>query len=129
MPSLLIAKPVPRTHTPLIVGSFVIALALPVFLITHWRVAGWGLAAILWVAGQGLQLVLRRMPLGMGNLASAGAVAFGRMFRAVGVMTVLIVVTISDSSLGLPAFLVYVLAYTAELGSSLVAYYGGEAGT
>ena len=32
-------------------------------------------------------------------------------------------------SLGLPAVAVYALAYTAEFGTSLVTYFGGEAGT
>jgi len=126
---VLAPRPVPRGHVPAIVGSVVVVLALPVFLIAGWRVGAWGLAAVLWVAGQTLTLVLQRLPLGMGSLASSGAVAFGRMFRAVGVMAVLIVVTVSDSRLGLPAVAVYVLAYTAEFGSSLVAYFGGEART
>jgi hypothetical protein len=129
MPTLLVSKPVPRGHVPLIAGTLIVALALPVFLIAHWRLAAWGIAAVLWVAGQGITLVLQRLPLGMGSLASSGAVAFGRMFRAVAVMGVLIAVTISDSRLGLPAVAVYVLAYTAEFGSSLIAYFGGEAGT
>jgi heme O synthase-like polyprenyltransferase len=65
----------------------------------------------------------------MGSLATSGAVAVGRMFRAFAVMVVLLAVAISDSSLGLPAVIVYALAYTVELGTSLIAYYGGEAGT
>ena len=129
MPSILVARPVPRTHLPAIVGTLVVVLALPVFLIAHWRIGSWGLAAVLWVAGQGVALLLQRLPLGMGSLATSGAVAFGRMLRAVGVMVALIVVTVSDSSLGIPAVAVYAIAYTAEFGSSLVSYFGGEAGT
>ena len=129
MPSILVARPVPRTHLPAIVGTLVVVLALPVFLIAHWRIGSWGLAAVLWVAGQAVALLLQRLPLGMGSLATSGAVAFGRMLRAVGVMVVLIVVTVSDSSLGIPAVAVYAIAYTAEFGSSLVSYFGGEAGT
>ena len=59
------------------------------------------------------------------NLRSAGLVAFGRMTRAVALVTVLIVVAVSDSSLGLPAAVVYALAFTVEFGSTLVAYFGG----
>jgi hypothetical protein len=129
MPSIMVPHPMPRSHAPQIVGTVVVALALPVFLVAGWRIAAWGLAAALWVAAQGLALVLQRLPLGMGSLASSGAVGFGRMFRAVGVMTVLIAVTVSDSSLGLPAAAVYAFAYSAELGSSLVMYFGGEART
>ena len=97
--------------------------------LAHWPLAAWGIAAALWVGGQALVLVLQQLPLGMGSLAASGAVAFGRMFRAVAVMVVLIAVTVSDSHLGLPAVAVYALAYTAEFGSSLVTYFGGEAGT
>jgi hypothetical protein len=39
----------------------------------------------------------------------------------------LIVVAVSDSGLGLPAAIVYALAFTVELGLSLVVYFGGEA--
>ena len=129
MPSILVARPVPRTHVPAIAGTLVVVLALPVFLVAGWRIGAWALAAVLWVAGQAVSLLLQRLPLGMGSLASSGAVAFGRMFRAVGVMVVLIVVTVSDSSLGIPAVAVYAFAYSAEFGASLLSYFVGEAGT
>jgi hypothetical protein len=127
MPDILVPRPVPRGHGPAIVGTLVVVFALPVFLIAHWRVGSWVLAALLWAAGQAVALVLQRLPLGMGSLASSGAVALGRMFRAVAVMAVLLAVAVSDSSLGLPAIAVYALAYTVEFGSSMVAYFGGEA--
>ncbi len=129
MPELLAPRPVPRGHAPAVVGTLVVALALPVFLVAGWPVGAWGLAAALWIAGQVVMLVLQRLPLGMGNLASSGAVALGRMFRTIVAMVILIAVTVSDSSFGLAAAAVYALAYTAEVGSSLVSYFGGEAGT
>jgi hypothetical protein len=127
MSGFMALRPVPRTHGPMLVGALVVLLALPIFLVAHWRFGAWALAAVLWVAGQLLALVLQRLPLGMDNLGTSGAVALGRMFRVVVVMAVLLAVTISDSSLGLPAVAVYALAYTVELGSSMVAYFGGEA--
>ena len=129
MPSILVSHPVPKGYAPQILGGLVIVLALPVFLIAGWRLAAWGLAAVLWAAAQALAVVLQRLPLGMGSLATSGAVGFGRMFRAVGVMAILIAVTVSDASLGIPAAAVYAFAYSAELGSSLVMYFGGEART
>jgi len=129
MSGVMAPRPVPRGHAPAVIGTLVVVLAAPVFALAHWRLAAWGIAAALWLGGQLVVLVVRQLPLGMGSLAASGAVAFGRMFRAVAVMSVLIAVTISDSHLGLPAVAVYVLAYTAEFGSSLVAYYGGEART
>jgi len=127
MPGMMVPRPVPRGHGPAIIGTIVVVLALPVFLVAHWRTGSWVLAAVLWAAGQAVALVLQRLPLGMGSLASSGAVALGRMFRAVAVMAVLLAVAVSDSSLGLPAAAVYALAYTVEFGSSMVAYFGGEA--
>jgi hypothetical protein len=128
MPGILSTpRPVPRGHVPALVGTLVVVLALPIFLVAHWRTGAWVLAAVLWVAGQAVALVLQRLPLGMGSLASSGAVALGRMFRAVAVVAVLLAVAVSDSSLGLPAAIVYAVAYTIEFGSSMVMYFGGEA--
>jgi hypothetical protein len=122
-------RPVPESRLPAVGGAVVVLVALPVFAIAGWRLEAWGIAAGLWVVGQAIVLLLQRLPLGMGNLASAGVVAFGRMFRAAGLMTVLIVIAVSDSSLGLPAAVVYGLAFTVEFGLSLLTFFVGEAGS
>jgi hypothetical protein len=129
MPGLLEPRPLPQGYLPLVAGGLVVVLALPVFVLAGWPLDAWALAAGLWVAGQLVALVLRQLPLGMGNLGSSGAVALGRMFRTVAIMVVLIVITAANKSLGLPAVAVYALAYTVEFGTSLVTYFGGEAGT
>jgi hypothetical protein len=105
----------------------VIALALPIYAIGGWRIGGWALAAVLWVAGELFGLVLARLPWGAGNLARAGMVAFGMMFRAIAVMVILVAVAVSDARLALSAAVLYALAYTLELGLSLLTYLGGEA--
>lgn len=128
MPGLLEPRPLPRSHLPALVGTAVVVLAAPVFVAGHWPLGAWGIAAGLWAVGQVLMLFLGQLPLGMGSLATSGTVAFGRMFRAVGAMVLLIVLTVADSHLGLPAVVVYALAYTAEFGTSLFTYFGGEAG-
>ena len=84
---------------------------------------------MLWIASQAIALVLRRMPLGMGNLASSGAVAMGRMVRSITAMVVLIAVTVSNQSVGISTAAVYAVAFTVEFGTSLATYYGGEAET
>ena len=112
----------------MLAGAGVVALALPVFLVAGWRVGAWAIAAGLWVAYQAIGLLLRRVSLGSDNLAAAGLVAFGRMTRAVLLVAILIVIAVSDSGLGLPAAVVYGLAFTTEFALSLVAYFGGEAG-
>jgi len=122
-------RPVPVSRIPALGGTAVIAVALPVFLIAGWALAAWAIAAGLWVVYLTIGLLLERLPLGMGNLGAAGVVAFGRMFRAAGLVAILIVIAVSDSDLGLPAAVVYALAFTVEFGLSLVAYFGGEART
>jgi hypothetical protein len=120
-------RPLPNQAVPVLAGGAVIALALPIFLIAGWRISGWGLAAVLWLASQALARLLGRLRLGMANLAASGVVAFGMMFRAIAVMVVLIAVAASDARTALAAALVYALAYTFELGVSLAAYFGGDA--
>jgi hypothetical protein len=123
-------RPVPHSRLPAIGGTAVVVVALPVFLIAGWRLAAWAIAAALWAAYLMIGVLLQRIPLGSGNLAAAGLVAFGRMTRAVALVAILIVVAVLDSGLGLPAAVVYALAFTVEFGWSLVAYFGGgTAGT
>ena len=51
------------------------------------------------------------------------------MVRSITAMVVLIVVTVSNQSVGVSAAAVYALAFTVEFATSLATYYGGEAGT
>ena len=120
-------RPVPEGKLPALGGTIVVLLALPVFLLAGWRIGAWGIAAGLWAAYQLFGLLLRRVPLGSDNLAAAGLVAFGRMTRAVALVAILFVVAVVNSGLGLPAAVVYGLAFTVEFALSLVAYFGGEA--
>ena len=122
-----IPRDVPDSRLPALGGTVVVVLALPVFAVAGWRLGAWAIAAGLWVVYQVIGLLLERLPLGAGNLAAAGVVAFGRMLRAVGLVSILIVIAVSNSGLGLPAAIVYALAFTVELGLSLVVYFGGEA--
>jgi len=110
---------------PFTASTIVIAFALPVFLIAGWRVQGWALGAVLWAGSQALGWVLTRLQASTGNLAAAGVVAFGMLFRAIAVMVVVFAVAVSDPWLGLTAALVYALGYTVELGLSLATYFGG----
>jgi hypothetical protein len=108
---------------PAVAGSGVIALALPVYLVAGWRLGGWLLAATLWLGSQAFAFLLLRLR-ARGNLVAAGVAAFGMMFRAIAVMVVVFAVAVSDPRLGLAAAITYTLAYTVELGLSLVTYFG-----
>jgi hypothetical protein len=119
-------RPVPSRILPAVAGGVVIALALPVFLAAGWPLAGWGLAAVLWLAAQALTLVLMRLRPGAGNLAASGVVGISMMFRAVAVGVVVIAVAATDPDVGVTAALLYALAYTLELALSLVSYFGNE---
>jgi hypothetical protein len=122
-------RPVPHGKAPAVAGSLVVVVALGVFLLAGWRVEAWGIAAALWVGYLVVGALLARVPLGGAYLAAAGLVAVGRMSRAVVAMAILIAVAVADADLGLPAAIVYALAFTVEFVLSMVAYFGGEAGT
>ena len=117
-------RPVPNRAVPVAAGAAVIALALPVFAVAGWPLRGWALGAILWFAAQLLGLLLSRLNLGADNLAASGVRGLGMMFRPVAVMVVVIAVAASDAEVGVAAGLLYALAYSLELGVSLVTYFG-----
>jgi hypothetical protein len=60
-----------------------------------------------------------------GNLAAAGVQGFALFFKAIGLLVVLVAVAVTDPHLAVAAALTYALAYTFELGLSLVSYFGG----
>lgn len=119
-------RPIPGRLVPGLASGTVLVVALPVFLVTGWRLAGWTLGFVLWAGSQVFGLVLARIRATTGN-AAAGVLAFGMMFRAVGVMVVLVAVAASDAKLALAGALVYALAYTTELALSLIAYFEAPA--
>jgi hypothetical protein len=125
MPAWTEPRTAPPTLLPAIAGAFVIALALPVFLVAGWRVSGWALGAILWAGSEVFGALLSRLQGRTGNLAAAGVVAFGMLFRAIAVMVVVFAVAVSDKWLGLAAALTYAAGYSANLGLQLVAYFTG----
>jgi hypothetical protein len=116
-------RPAPSVLLPVVAGSGVIALALPVYLVAGWRLGGWVIAATLWVGSQAFSYLLVRLRT-RGDLVASGVAAFGMMFRAIAVMVVVLAVAVSDPRLGLAAAITYALAYTVELGLSLVSYFG-----
>ena len=120
-------RPIPGRLVPALAGSAVIALALPVFAVAGWPMAGWTLAAVLWVAAQLFAWLLTRLSLDAGNLAAAGMRGIGTSFKAIAVGIPLVVVTVSDESVGIAAALLYAFAFTLELAVSLVSYFGAEA--
>ena len=120
-------RPVPGRLVPALAGSAVIVLSLPVFVVAGWPLDGWLLAATLWVAAELFAWLLTRLPLGTGNLAAAGMRGIGTSFKAIAVGIPLVVVTVSDESVGIAAALLYAFAFTLELAVSLVTYFGAEA--
>jgi hypothetical protein len=119
-------RPAPGRLLPAIAAAGLLVLALPVFLVADLPLGGWVLASVLWLAAQGLSLLLARLGLGADKLAASGVVGIGMTLRSVAVGVVLVAVVASDARLGLSAALLYALAYTLELGVSLAAYFGQE---
>ena len=122
---LLAPRPVPPRTAPLIVGSGVVVLALPVFIAAGWSILAWVIAAVLWIAAQGFGFLLTRLPTGADSLAASGVQALGMVSRGVGVMIVLFAIAISRPHLALAAAAVYAAAYTLELVVSLLFYFSG----
>ena len=125
MPAWTEPRTAPPTLLPAIAGAVVLAIALPIFLLAGWRVTGWALGAVLWLGSEALGWVLTRLRAQTGNLAAAGVVAFGMLFRAVAVMVVVFAVAVSDKWLGLAAALTYAAGYSATFGLQLIAYFTG----
>jgi hypothetical protein len=120
-------RPVPGRLVPALAAGGLIALALPVFVVADLSLGAWALAAVLWLAGEALALLLSQLGSGPQRLAASGAMGIGMTLRSIAVGVVLIVVAATDARLGLTAAVLYVLAYTLELAVSLAAYFGQEA--
>ena len=120
-------RPLPNRLAPTIAGGAVVALALPLFLVAGWPLAGWGFAAVLWAAAQVFALVLTRLPGDPDNLAAASMRGIGTTSRGLLVGIPLVAITIADERVGIAAACVYALAFTVELLVGLASYFGGEA--
>jgi hypothetical protein len=118
-------RPVPGRLLPALGGAFVIALAVPVFLLAGWDLTGWALGAVLWVGLEGVELLLTRLRGAASNVAASAVLAFGLTFKAVVVLAVLFATAVSHPHVALAAAVVYVLAYTFQLGLALASYFGG----
>ena len=116
----------PRRLVPALAAAGALVLALPVFVAADLPLAAWVLASVLWLASQGLALLLARLGLGADKLAASGVVGIGMTLRSVAVGVVLVAVAASDARLGLAAALLYVFVYTLELAVSLVTYFAQE---
>jgi hypothetical protein len=120
----------PRTEPghllPAAGGTLVIALALPIVALLGWSIVGWGLAAALWLGLHAIDFVLVRARTNT-SLASSGMQAFGLFFKAIALLVVLFAALSADRDVALAAALTFGLAYTFELGLSLVTYFGAAA--
>src|SRR6478609_5691205 len=100
-------------------GTLVLLLLLPVVALLGWSIVGWGLAAVLWLGLHALDLVLARV-----RHAGSAMQAFGLFFKLITILVILFAALAADRDVALVAVLTYGLAYTFELGLSLVSYFG-----
>jgi len=106
-------------------GTVVLALLLPVVALVGWSIAGWALAALLWLGLHVLDLfVVRARSKPGGGPASSGIQAFALFFKLIALLVVLFAALAADRDLALTTALTYGLAYTFELGLSLASYFG-----
>jgi hypothetical protein len=115
----------PSRKWPALTAVLVLILALPFFLIAGWPVVAWGLAAALWAVLEAINLVATRLA-SRDSLRAAGLSGFVRMLRLFVIAIVLALVAKANRDLLLPLIGVFALAYTSELGLSLISYFGNE---
>src|SRR5262249_5088635 len=106
---------------PITGGATVLALGLPIFIVAHWPFGGWVIAAVLWVGAHALELLVAR------SGAKPGMQIFAVFFKSIGVLAVLLATIVANKPMGLGSLITYALAYTCELGLSLVSYFGADA--
>jgi len=126
MATFLTPRPLPARRLAVSAGGLVIAFSLPVFVLAGWRIEGWVLGAVLWLASQALGVLFDRIGIHEPTLRGSGVVAFGMMTRGILLMIAAIAVAVSDPRLALAGALVYALAYTLELVLSLTLYFAGQ---
>jgi hypothetical protein len=120
-------RPLPGKLAATIAGGAILALSLPVFLVAGWPLSGWALAAVLWVGAEIFAALLARLPNDADNLAAAGMRGIGTTSRALLVGIPLVIVTVSNESVGIAAAILYAVVFTVELLVGLATYFGGEA--
>jgi hypothetical protein len=116
-------RPEPGHVMPALGGAIVLLIALPIFLVAGWPLEGWGLAAVLWAGLHALDLFLARTRRRTDTLG-APMQAFGLLFKLIVLLVVLFAAVAANKDVALAAALTYALAYTFELGLSLVGYFG-----
>lgn len=96
-----------------------LVLALPLFLLTGLPVAGWGLAAVLWIVLGGLRGFLqRRADRSDDPRAVIGYVMGGAIARAwLAALCVLVVGMLTSDAIGLSAIVTLIALFTIELGT------------
>jgi hypothetical protein len=109
----------PNHVLPAAGGTLVLLLLLPVVALLGWSIVGWGLAAVLWLGLHALDLVLARV-----RHAGSAMQAFGLFFKLITILVILFAALAADRDVAIVAVLTYGLAYTFELGLSLVSYFG-----
>lgn len=119
-------RPEPSHMLPAVGGGLVLLLALPVFLVGGWSLAGWGLATVVYVATHAVDLLSARVRGAAASVAASGVHAFTLFFKALGLLAVLLTAALADRELAIGAIVTYALAYTFELGLSLFTYFGAS---
>ena len=111
----------PSRRLPIMGSALVLALALPIFLVAHWSLGGWAIAAVLWVVAHGLEPADRALRRRSRGCRSSRLLQVDRRARRPPRDIV------ANKHTGLAAMVTYALAYTCELGLSLASYFGADA--
>jgi hypothetical protein len=108
-------------------GTLVLLLMLPVVALLGWSIEGWALAAVLWSGLHALDYFLGRVRQNQhGGEANPAMQGFALFFKLITILVVLFAALAANRDVALVAVLTYGLAYTFELGLSLVSYFGAQ---
>jgi hypothetical protein len=128
METIVKARAIPERRLPLVAGTTLVALSLPLFVLVGWSVRGWGFGALLWVAGLLLELLFARIGIaGEPSIRGSGVVALGMMSRGIVIMLVAFLVAATNPAVGVAGALLYAAAYTLEFGVFLALFFKAAA--
>ena len=83
-------RSVPGRMVPAAGALLVLGLALVIFLVAGWNLAGWALGAVLWVGLEAAGLLIAHTRKQTSGVASSGVLAFGLVFKTTAALAVLV---------------------------------------
>ena len=119
--AFLTPRPMPERRLPVVAGGLVVALALPIFLIAGWPMAGYAAGAAAWLAQRALQLFLNHKAAHEDDLRKVAGITVGSMIgRGWLVALTIFAAGLEDNDAGLAAAVLVIVLFTAYFTVSMI---------